>query len=210
MSVSAWRNASAPSIMNSNVPALDQVGEQHFVSGGVLGRSFAQPEHVLLAADIDADCGQHHVIGEAYPIDHHGDQLKPVEFALYQPRELFGGADHEPLTRHALADARYSDIVGQRFQRAQIAAGRDSHQHLLDRLLQRVTRALHARQLGKGSSWPSTLRTLGRSTSRRRRINPVSISSSKAPLLKLPPLFHTASSSSYQPVCQFSYRSENH
>jgi hypothetical protein len=213
MSVSARRNALAPSITNSNLRSVGSPRSIRSASsalhGGVLGCFFAQAQHVFFAADIDADCGQHPVIGEAYPLDHHGDQLKPVEFALHQRRELFSGADRERLTRHALADARDSDIVGQRFQQVRIAAGRDSHSICSIARCSKGSRALHARQLGKGSSWPSTLRTRARSTSKRRRINPVSISSSEAPLLKLPPRFHTASSSSHQPVCQFSYRSEN-
>jgi hypothetical protein len=35
----------------------------------VLGRAFAQPQYVLLAAGVDPDRSQHHVIGKAHPVD---------------------------------------------------------------------------------------------------------------------------------------------
>jgi hypothetical protein len=69
LSLMALWSALAPSITNNSVlgrkPAFDEVGQERLARSHVLGRAFAQPQHVLLAAGVDADRGQHHVIGEA-------------------------------------------------------------------------------------------------------------------------------------------------
>ena len=57
-------------------PALDQVGEQGLNRRRVLGRPFAQPQHMLAATLIDPHRRQHHVLAEVHPVDHQRDQAR--------------------------------------------------------------------------------------------------------------------------------------
>lgn len=84
-------------------PALDQVCEQRLACGGVFGGSFAQPQYVFFAVAIDPDRGQHHMLGEVHPVDHHREQFQGAKLALRQRREFLCGPGHEPLADRALA-----------------------------------------------------------------------------------------------------------
>jgi hypothetical protein len=92
--------------------SIRSASEQRLARSRVLGRALAQPQHLLVTPAVDADRGQHQVLGEAHPVDHHRDQVQPAESALHQRREFAHGAEPESLADHALADAVYFSPLG--------------------------------------------------------------------------------------------------
>jgi hypothetical protein len=93
MSLSARRHAFAPSITNNSVrsvgsPRSIRSASSALHAAGFSGAPSRSPQHVLVTPAVDADRGQHHVLGEAHPVAHHRDQVQPAASALHQRRGL--------------------------------------------------------------------------------------------------------------------------
>ena len=82
-----------------------------------------------------------HVLGEVHPVDQQGHQLQSTQIASHQLGQAPLGADHEPLAHRAFADTVDPDLLRQRLQRARVAAGGNSHHHLLESpFIERIVR----------------------------------------------------------------------
>ena len=92
-------------------PSFDQIFQQRLAGSRVLGRAFAQSQRMFFAIDIDADCSQHHMLGEVHSVDQQRHQPEPTQIALHQFGQPTLGTDHEPLADRALADAANLNLL---------------------------------------------------------------------------------------------------
>ena len=148
--------------------ALDKVVEQRLNRGGIFGGPLDQPQRVLLARGVDADCrDKDQVLLDVQAVDLDRQQVQRRQIAR-QPVRQFRARQRHELARHrrlrgAVAPGR-GDIAVRQANRTPEPAGRDSIWFIAHRQSSRWPAA----RLGSSSScWPSGVRTRGRSMSTR-------------------------------------------